>query len=118
MTKSKLVLVGPDGYIRKEGAQLPINTAGFYIHSAIHKARPYVKAAGHCHTINGKAWSVFGKPVEMLSQDSCLFYNNLGVYNNFGGIVLAHEEGQNVARALGSTFKNCILQVSLELLNG
>lgn len=29
--KSKLVLVGPDGYVTKHGAQLPINTAGFYI---------------------------------------------------------------------------------------
>ncbi|TIA82762.1 hypothetical protein E3P98_01151 [Wallemia ichthyophaga] len=109
MTKSKLVLVGPDGYIRPEGAQLPINTAGFYIHSAIHKARPDVKAAGHTHTVYGKAWSVFGKPIDMLSQDSCLFYNNLGVYKNFGGIVLAHEEGENVAKSLG-TSKNCILQ--------
>ena len=31
ITVSKLVLVGPDGYVAPEGAQLPINTAGFHI---------------------------------------------------------------------------------------
>ena len=29
--KSKLVLVGPDGYVTPHGAQLPINTAGYII---------------------------------------------------------------------------------------
>jgi hypothetical protein len=32
--KSKLVLVGPDGYVTPHGAQLPINTAGFIIRSS------------------------------------------------------------------------------------
>ncbi|TIB70003.1 aldolase [Wallemia mellicola] len=109
MTKSKLALVGPDGHVRPEGAQLPINTAGFYIHSSIHKARPDIKAAGHTHTLYGKSWSVFGKPIDIMSQDSCLFYNNLAVYKNFGGIVLAQQEGENIAAALGKA-KNCILQ--------
>lgn len=112
MTKSKLALVGPDGHVRPEGAQLPINTAGFYIHSSIHKARPDIKAAGHTHTLYGKSWSVFGKPIDIMSQDSCLFYNNLAVYKNFGGIVLAQQEGENIAAALGKA-KNCILQVGI-----
>ncbi|ETW79780.1 hypothetical protein HETIRDRAFT_49391 [Heterobasidion irregulare TC 32-1] len=110
MTKSKLVLVSPDGYVTEHGAQLPINAAGFYIHSAIHKARPDIKAAAHCHSIHGRAWSAFGLPIETLTQDACLFYDNLGVYKNFGGIVLAKEEGENIAAALGPKFKACILQ--------
>ncbi|KIY45793.1 arad-like aldolase/epimerase [Fistulina hepatica ATCC 64428] len=110
ITKSKLVLVGPDGYVSSHGAQLPINTAGFHIHSAIHKRRPDIKAAGHCHSLDGKAWSAFGRPIDILTQDSCLFYDNLGVYNSFGGIVLAQEEGENIAQALGPKFKTCILQ--------
>lgn len=61
--------------------------AGFYIHSAIHHARPEVEAAAHCHSLHGKAWSTFGKPVDITTQDSCLFYDNLAVYHNFGGIV-------------------------------
>ncbi|KAF9075910.1 class II aldolase/adducin N-terminal [Rhodocollybia butyracea] len=110
ITKSMLVLVGPDGYVTPGGAQAAINMAGFYIHSAIHKARPDVKAAAHCHSIYGKAWSVFGRPVEMLTQDSCLFYENQSVYKNFGGVVLSHEEGTNIAEALGPKSKACILQ--------
>lgn len=96
--------------------------AGFYIHSAIHHARPEIEAAGHCHSLHGKAWSTFGKPVDITTQDSCLFYDNLAVYHNFGGIVslclshfadiqvLAAQEGENIAAALGPKNKCCILQ--------
>ncbi|KAG6887623.1 hypothetical protein C0995_013953 [Termitomyces sp. Mi166 len=107
---SKLVLVDPNGRPSPYGAQLPINNAGFFIHSAIHQARPDVKAAAHCHSIHGKAWSVFGKPIEITTQDACVFYDNHSVYDNFGGVVLASEEGKNIARALGPKNKTCILQ--------
>ncbi|KAF8228121.1 arad-like aldolase/epimerase [Tricholoma matsutake] len=99
--KSNLVLVNPEGHVSPHGAQLPINAAGFFIHSAIHKARPDVHAAAHCHSIHGKAWSIYGKPVDISTQDSCALYDNLAVYENFGGVVLAKEEGENIARALG-----------------
>ncbi|KAF8575494.1 aldolase [Ramaria rubella] len=107
---SDLVLVDPEGYVAEGGAQLPINTAGFYIHSAIHKARPDVEAAAHCHSIHARTWSVFGKPIEMLTQDSCIFYENLSVYKSFGGVVLADEEGQRIAKAIGPTNKAVLLQ--------
>ncbi|KAG6853126.1 hypothetical protein C0991_006736 [Blastosporella zonata] len=110
MTVSKLVLVDPTGHVSPYGAQLPINAAGFFIHSAIHEARPDIQAAAHCHSIHGKAWSVFGKPVEITTQDSCVLYENHAVYDNFGGVVLATEEGQNIARALGPKNKTCMLQ--------
>ncbi|GAA6041684.1 hypothetical protein JCM8097_003083 [Rhodosporidiobolus ruineniae] len=110
ITVSKLVLVTPDGYVSPEGAQLPINTAGFHIHSAIHKERPEIQSIAHCHSLHGKAWSVFGKPVDILTQDSCLFYDNQAVYQAFGGIVLAQEEGANIAKALGPKNKVAILQ--------
>ncbi|KAK7032430.1 hypothetical protein VNI00_013178 [Paramarasmius palmivorus] len=108
--KSDLVLVGPDGYVTSEGAQLSINTAGYWIHSAIHKARPDVVAAAHCHSFHGKAWSVFGRPIDIMQQDATVFYNNLSVYNSYGGIVLASEEGNNIAAALGPNNKTCILR--------
>ncbi|KAJ7280291.1 arad-like aldolase/epimerase [Mycena rebaudengoi] len=110
ITKSNLVLVGPDGYVTKHGAQLGINYAGYVIHTAIHKARPDVVAAAHCHSIYGKTWSVFGKPIEILQQDGCLFHDNLSVYANFGGVVLGPEEGENIAKALGPKNKTAILQ--------
>ncbi|PAV19523.1 hypothetical protein PNOK_0445700 [Pyrrhoderma noxium] len=107
---SDLVLVSPEGYVTEHGAQLPINMAGFHIHSSIHKARPEIQAIAHCHSIHGKSWSVFGKPIDTLTQDSCLFYDNLAVYKSFGGIVLAPEEGKRIAEALGPKNKTCILQ--------
>ncbi|KAL1749262.1 class II aldolase/adducin N-terminal [Schizophyllum fasciatum] len=110
MKKTKLVLVSPEGFVSEHGAQLPINIAGFFIHSAIHKARPDARAIAHCHSIHGKAWSVFGRTVEPLTQDACLFYENNSVYPNFGGVVLAREEGDNIAKALGPRSRTCILQ--------
>ncbi|KAG6914766.1 hypothetical protein DXG01_015457 [Tephrocybe rancida] len=109
---SKLVLVDPSGHVSPHGAQLPINAAGFFIpaDSAIHEARPDIQAAAHCHSIHGKAWSVFGKPVEITTQDSCVLYNNHAVYDNFGGVVLATQEGKNIAHALGPKNRTCILQ--------
>jgi ribulose-5-phosphate 4-epimerase/fuculose-1-phosphate aldolase len=92
------------------GAEKPVNTAGFIIHAAIHKRRPDINAACHLHSPYGRAWSTFGKPIEMINQDSCMFYNDLAVYANFGGVVFAKEEGSRLADALGATKKNIILQ--------
>ncbi|KAJ5266835.1 hypothetical protein N7478_009643 [Penicillium angulare] len=107
---SDLVLVDHEGYVTEEGAQIPVNEAGFLIHSEIHKARPDVVAAAHTHGIHGKTWSSFGKPIEMLTQDACNFHGRLGVYNDHGGIVLSADEGKNIAKALGKDNIACILQ--------
>jgi ribulose-5-phosphate 4-epimerase/fuculose-1-phosphate aldolase len=92
------------------GADKLINTAGFVIHSAIHQRRPDIHAACHVHSPYGRAWSNFGKPIDMLNQDSCMFYEDLTVYTNFGGVVFAREEGIKLADAMGPTMKNMILQ--------
>ncbi|KAL2803383.1 class II aldolase/adducin N-terminal [Aspergillus granulosus] len=110
MKASDLVLVDADGYVTEGGAQLPINEAGFMIHSEIHKARPDVMAAAHTHGVYGKTWSVFGKPVEMISQDACNFFGKLSVYEDHGGVALAVDEGRAIARALGKDNIACILQ--------
>ena len=96
---SDLILVTESGDI-VEGDQ-PINAAAFAIHSAIHKARPDVHAACHAHSVYGKAWSAFGRELDMITQDSLRFYNAHGVYKQFGGVVLASEEGDRIAQALG-----------------
>ncbi|KAL2868360.1 class II aldolase/adducin domain protein [Aspergillus lucknowensis] len=110
MKASDLVLVDADGYVTEGGSQLPINEAGFMIHSEIHKARPDVMAAAHTHGVYGKTWSIFGKPIEMLSQDACNFYGKLSVYDDHGGVALAQDEGRQIAEALGKDNIACILQ--------
>lgn len=39
-----------------------------------------------------------------------MFYDNLAVYEGFGGVVLAKEEGVHISNALGTANKNVILQ--------
>jgi ribulose-5-phosphate 4-epimerase/fuculose-1-phosphate aldolase len=59
--------------------------------------------------VYGKAWSVFGKPLDMITQDSIRFYKSHAVYDNFGGVVLDREEGKRIANVLGDG-KAVILQ--------
>lgn len=106
---SDLVHVNSDGEILPDGNQAPINAAGFKIHSQLHQARPDVNAACHAHTVYGKAWSAFGKKLEMINQDACIFYKCHTVYEDFGGVVLEAEEGERLAKALGNN-KAIILQ--------
>src|ERR1700753_167723 len=76
-----------------------VNPAGFMIHSAIHKARPDVNAACHTHSIYGKSWSVVGRPLDIISQDSCVFWKSQAIYKSFGGVALEKEEGERIAEA-------------------
>lgn len=49
-------------------------------------------------------------PMYLVRSDTCMFYENLAVYQGFGGIVLAEEEGMRLADALGKDCLNLILQ--------
>lgn len=95
----------------------PGNAAGFFIHSELHKARPDVHAICHAHTIAGRAWTAFGKPLDMVTQDVCNFYNVQAVYNNYGGLVLGAEEGKKIARAMGAHNKVFYLVLSLSYMS-
>src|SRR5436190_22013050 len=60
MRVSDLLLVVHEGEV-VEGGSWPVNLAAFAIHSAIHRARPDIIAAAHCHSVQGKAFSSLGK---------------------------------------------------------
>ena len=79
----------------------PVNRAAFAIHSAIHAARPDVVAAAHTHSTYGKAWSTLGRKLDPLTQDSCKFYNDHQVFDDFSGVVLEQSEGERIAATLG-----------------
>jgi ribulose-5-phosphate 4-epimerase/fuculose-1-phosphate aldolase len=96
---SDLVLVDHHGNIL--AGEGPINQAGFAIHSAIHKARPDVVSAAHSHSTHGKAWSALGRLLDPISQDSCFFYEQHVLFEDFTGIVLDTSEGERIAAALG-----------------
>lgn len=108
---SDMVLVDYDGKVVGGNTTRPANAAGFLIHSAVHKARPDVHAACHCHGKAGKAWSAFGRKLEMINQDVTYFYGEAqALYEEFGGIVFDEEEGKRLAASLGPNGKGLILR--------
>lgn len=100
--KSDLILVDHTGKVIDGGPCRLLNTAAYMIHSAIHKARPDVVCAAHSHSLHGRAFCTLGRELDVTTQDSCAFYNDHVVYEQFNGIVLAEEEGHNIAQALGN----------------
>ena len=96
---SDLILVNEEGKI-VAGKHTNLNQAAFAIHAAIHKARPDVIAAAHSHSLYGKTWSTFGKLLDPLTQDSCIFYEDHGLYSEYTGVVLDTSEGDQIGLAL------------------
>ena len=94
-----LILVNHQGEV-VEGNH-PVNTAAFAIHSRVHAARPDVVAAAHSHSLYGKAWASLGRPLDPITQDSCAFYEDHGVFAEFTGVVYEASEGDRIAEALG-----------------
>lgn len=96
---SDLIRVDHTGAV-VEGDQ-PVNRAAFAIHSAIHAARPDAVAAAHTHSTHGKAWSTLGRLLDPLTQDSCKFFEDHTLFDDFTGVVLEQSEGARIAAALG-----------------
>ncbi|ODV79945.1 arad-like aldolase/epimerase [Suhomyces tanzawaensis NRRL Y-17324] len=107
---SDLVHIDEHCNVLADGAQAAVNAAGFSIHVAIHKARPDIASACHAHLIYGKAYSSFGKELEMINQDVCVFYKRQCVFTNFGGVAVDEREGEEIAEALGANGVAAILQ--------
>lgn len=110
LTARDMVHVDEEGQVLPDGNQCAVNTAGFRIHSALHRARPDANAACHTHSTFGRAYSSFARPLDMLNQDVILFYNNHSVYEGYGGVALEAEEGKEIAKALGPKNKSVILR--------
>ena len=96
---SDLVRVNEDGQVVEGGRA--VNGAAVAIHCAVHAARPDVLAAAHAHGPAGKTFSSLDMTLEPLTQDACAFYNDIGLLDEFTGVVLDPAEGRAVARALG-----------------
>ncbi len=90
MTSSDLILVNHDGDV-VYGNRM-VNPAAFALHAAVHKARPDVIAAAHAHSIYGKAFSSLGIPLDPITQDSCIFFNDHTLITEQGGAVVFDED--------------------------
>ena len=98
MSATDLLLVDSSGQVL-EGSYA-VNDAAFAIHSAIHAARPDVQAVAHAHSNYGRTWSTLGRHLDPISQDSCLFFQNHGVFEVFTGVVLKAAQAKGIVAAL------------------
>lgn len=98
---SDMICVDIDGEVVGGNTAGSINAAGFQIHSAVHRSRNDVHAICHTHSVHGRAWSAFAKPLEMINQDVCYFYKAHSVYSEYGGIANETSEGERIAKSLG-----------------
>lgn len=99
---SDLILVDSNMRVVDGGPVRMLNTAAFMIHHAIHTARPEVMCAAHSHSMYGRTYSAFGRPLDITTQDACNFWNDHVVYETFNGIVLEEEEGQSIVQCMGN----------------
>lgn len=90
------------------GEQVPINTAGVVIHTAVHAARPEVACVIHTHTAAGVAVSCLEEGLLPLNQTALLFHGDVG-YHDFEGIALDRDEQERLVADLGS-FNQLILR--------
>ena len=79
----------------------PVNQAAFAIHSQVHAARPDVIAAAHSHSIYGKAFASLHRLLRPITQDACIFFEDHGLYTEYGGVANDVEEGKRIAHAVG-----------------
>ncbi len=94
-----LVLVGPDGGVAEgEGA---INPAAYYIHHPILAARPDAVSAAHVHTGWGTPFSAELRPIEPITQESCVFFEDHALFDDEEVQVQSLDGGKRIAEALG-----------------
>ena len=94
-----LVLVGPDGdLVEGEGV---INRAAYFIHHPILMARPDAVSATHVHTGWGTPFSAEVRPIEPITQESCIFFEDHAIFDDEEVQVQSVEGGKRIAVALG-----------------
>jgi ribulose-5-phosphate 4-epimerase/fuculose-1-phosphate aldolase len=97
---SELVLVGPEGsVVEGEG---PINVAAHYIHGPILAARPDAVSAAHVHTGWGTPFSAEVRPIEPITQESCIFFEDHALFDDEEVQVQSVDGGKRIAEALAA----------------
>lgn len=97
---SNLVLADHEGHV-VEG-QHGLNRAGYIFHAAVHSQCPDIVAMCHAHTRNAGAWCSFGRMLDPINQDACVFYGDQVVIGKSAGAVgLEKSTGSGVATAIG-----------------
>jgi len=101
ITASSLIKVDQDGNKLSESA-LPVNRAGFVIHSAIHAVREDAGCVIHTHTRAGVAVSAQKDGVLPVSQQSMFVLASLA-YHDYEGVALHDAEKPRLQDDLGTS---------------
>lgn len=100
ITASSLIKVDLDGNKLSESA-LPVNRAGFVIHSAIHAVREDAQCVIHTHTRAGVGVSAQRDGVLPISQQSMFVLASLA-YHDYEGVALHDAEKPRLQDDLGT----------------
>ncbi|MEM7139730.1 MAG: class II aldolase/adducin family protein [Actinomycetota bacterium] len=100
-TIDNLTLIGPDGDAVMGPAANGVNTAGYCIHHPIFATHQHLNGAAHTHTPYGTPWSANVEPFQPITQESCSFVFDQGLYEGQDLEVLTTDGGHRIAEALG-----------------
>ena len=99
VTASDLLVVNLAGDIL-EGDR-PYNQSAFAIHSTLHAARHHVEAICHTHPPKGTAFAALGRPIKMLDQNACSFYEDHTLVQEYDGVVDSIDQAKAMHHAIG-----------------
>lgn len=110
ITASNLVLIDLEGNKIDKNNHLPINKAGYLIHSAIHQARPDdLHCIMHTHEPNSQAISALNLKVIPMVQEGFQLFERIG-YHDYEGIVLDSSEQSRLVKSLGKKNHTLVLK--------
>jgi len=87
---------------REESALSPGMHLEAVLHSEVYRARPDVGAVVHGHPPYATAFAATGAGLELLTHDSVLFVDGVGVFEETADLITETEQARAVAEALGS----------------
>ncbi|MGH2858567.1 MAG: class II aldolase/adducin family protein [Solirubrobacteraceae bacterium] len=73
------------------------------LHTEVYKLRPEVRSVIHGHPLHATAFAATDARFEYLTHDSVLFSDGVSIYDGVPDLIVNREQGEQVARALGSS---------------
>ncbi len=105
---SELLLLDSDDAETMNRVDAP-DPSAWCIHGHLHRYVPHARCVLHVHPPYGTALATLADPKLLpIDQVTAKFYNRVAIDQEFGGIADFAEEGERLARALGS-FQHMIL---------
>ena len=99
VTASNLVVVDLDGNV--VGSSMPVNFAGFVIHSAIHAKVPEAHWIMHTHTKEGIAIACKARGLTNTNFYSAMIWGHVA-YHDFEGVTVRLDECERLVRSIGN----------------